>query len=209
MNYSNLNWQLSNSDLNICLPIILTLIFFSLYWFVSKSEKIKKKFYDKSNFDEASLKHIFFTKYFGLISMGILPTILLLFFIPSMSLEKLGFTIKYDTSLFSFLWTLGLSILIVPLVYFSAKNPKNLINYPQIRSKIWTRKTMFLNALGWFLYDYSRVLIFKSKAISIASSTTTKPKTFFGGSRLKSLNFKLKHPDAFSIFPCSVFNQML
>jgi membrane protease YdiL (CAAX protease family) len=161
MNYSNLKWQLSNSDLNICLPIILTLIFFSLYWFVSKSEKIKKKFFDKSNFDEASLKHIFFTKYFGLISMGILPTILLLVFIPSMSLEKLGFTIKYDTSLFSFLWILGLSILIVPLVYFSAKTPKNLINYPQIRSKIWTRKTVFLNALGWFLYLFGYEFLFR------------------------------------------------
>mgnify|MGYP007000421097 len=73
-------WTCKALDLKICLPILLTLVFFSIYWFTSKSEKIKRIFYNKHDFDQASLKHIFFTKYFGFFFMGIFPTIICLIF---------------------------------------------------------------------------------------------------------------------------------
>ena len=44
----------------------------------------------------------------------------------------------------------GTFCLVIPLVYFSAKNPKNFINYPQIRAKTWTTKIVLINALGGF-----------------------------------------------------------
>ena len=65
MNYHKLDWLFSEKDLIISLPILLTLVFFTLYWFVSKSNKIKNLFYQKYDFDRASINHIFFTKYFG------------------------------------------------------------------------------------------------------------------------------------------------
>ena len=147
MKHFYLDWSFSPVDFKICLPILLTLIFFSIYWFVSKSEKIKNNFYSKYDFDIASVKHIFFTKYFGFFSMGVFPTIICLVYLPEISLNKLGFGFIPDTFLFTLIWTLGLSILVIPLVYFSAKKPKNLVNYPQIRAKIWTKKTIFINAL--------------------------------------------------------------
>jgi membrane protease YdiL (CAAX protease family) len=143
------------------LPILLTLVFFSIYWFVSKSEKIKNNFYSKYDFDTASVKHIFFTKYFGFLSMGVIPTIICLVYLPEISLKKLGFSFISDTFLFTITWIVGLSILVIPLIYFSAKNPKNLVNYPQIRAKIWTKKTIFINALGWFLYLFGYEFLFR------------------------------------------------
>ena len=161
MNNFKIDWTWTDLDLRISLPLLLTLAFFSIYWFTSKSEKIKKRFYDKYDHDQASLKHIFFTKYFGFISMGILPTILCLVFLPELTLADLGLTFIYKTAQFSIFWILGLSILIIPLVYFSAKKPKNLVNYPQIRAKVWTKKMIFINALGWFLYLFGYEFLFR------------------------------------------------
>ena len=161
MNNFKIDWTWTDLDLRISLPLLLTLAFFSIYWFTSKSEKIKKRFYDKYDHDQASLKHIFFTKYFGFISMGILPTILCLVFLPKLTLADLGLTFIYKTAQFSIFWILGLSVLIIPLVYFSAKKPKNLVNYPQIRAKVWTKKMIFINALGWFLYLFGYEFLFR------------------------------------------------
>lgn len=161
MNNFKIDWTWTDLDLRISLPLLLTLVFFSIYWFTSKSEKIKKRFYDKYDHDQASLKHIFFTKYFGFISMGILPTIFCLVFLPELTLADLGLTFIYKTAQFSIFWISGLSVLIIPLVYFSAKKPKNLVNYPQIRAKVWTKKMIFINALGWFLYLFGYEFLFR------------------------------------------------
>ena len=161
MNNFKIDWTWTDLDLRISLPLLLTLAFFSIYWFTSKSEKIKKRFYDKYDHDQASFKHIFFTKYFGFISMGILPTIFCLVFLPELTLADLGLTFIYKTAQFSIFWISGLSILIIPLVYFSAKKPKNLVNYPQIRAKVWTKKMIFINALGWFLYLFGYEFLFR------------------------------------------------
>ena len=161
MNYYKLDWLFSENDLIISLPILLTLVFFTLYWFVSKSKMIKNLFYSKYDFDRASVNHIFFTKYFGFFSMGVVPTIICVSFLPNMSIKKLGLTFIHDTTIFSLLWILGLSVLVIPLVYFSAKNPKNFINYPQIRAKTWTTKIVLINALGWFLYLFGYEFLFR------------------------------------------------
>ena len=161
MNNFKIDWTWTDLDLRISLPLLLTLVFFSIYWFTSKSEKIKKRFYDKYDHDQASFKHIFFTKYFGFISMGILPAIFCLVFLSKLTLADLGLTFIYKTAQFSIFWILGLSVLIIPLVYFSAKKPKNLVNYPQIRAKVWTKKMVFINALGWFLYLFGYEFLFR------------------------------------------------
>lgn len=157
----DVNFTWNEKDLKSFLPIILSLVFFVIYWFTAQSIKIKDRFYSKYPFDIASVKHIFFTKYFGFISMGVVPSVICLIFLPEYKLADYGLTIIPETTLFSLIWTLGLCILVVPLAYFSAKKPKNLINYPQIRAKVWTNKTVFINALGWALYLFGYEFLFR------------------------------------------------
>ena len=108
-----------------------TLAFFSTYWFVSKSEKeLKINFTQSKDFYNASVKHIFFNKYFGF-SMGIAPTIICLLYLPEMSLKKLGFSFISDTFFFSLVWTIGLSILGGSIGLFFSQKAKKLINYPR------------------------------------------------------------------------------
>lgn len=155
----DLSWK--TGDLKAFLPIILSLVFFVIYWFVAQSEKIKATFYANHDFDSASIKHIFFTKYFGFISMGVLPLIISLLFLKGSIPADYGLTILPETTIFSLVWTLGLCALVVPLAYISAKKPKNLVNYPQIRAKVWTKKTVFINALGWALYLFGYEMLFR------------------------------------------------
>jgi membrane protease YdiL (CAAX protease family) len=93
--------------------------------------------------------------------MGVSPTVICLFFLPDYSLADYGLTILPKTTLFSVIWTLGLSALVIPLAYISAKKPKNLVNYPQIRAKVWTNRTVFINALGWFIYLFGYEFLFR------------------------------------------------
>lgn len=157
----DIDFSWKEQDLTSFLPIILSLVFFVIYWFTAQSEKIKQKFYSKYSFDEASAKHIFFTKYFGLISMGILPSVICLLLLPDFKLADYGLTIIPETTMFTVIWTLGLTVLVVPIAYFSAKKEKNLVNYPQIRSKVWTKKTVFTAALGWALYLFGYEFLFR------------------------------------------------
>ena len=153
------NWK--SNTLTSVLPVLLSLVFFVAYWFTAQSDRIKASFYSKYDKDTASVKHIFFTKYMGFLLMGVSPIVVCLFFLPDYSLADYGLTILPETTLFSVIWTLGLSALVVPLAYISAKKPKSLVNYPQIRATIWTNKTVFINALGWFIYLFGYEFLFR------------------------------------------------
>ena len=155
----DLSW--GKDEMRVFLPIAAALIFFVMYWFTAQSEKIRSYFYNKYEHDEASVKHIFFTKYFGFISMGIAPTILCLILIPEISLADYGLTFIHKTTMFTVWWTLGLCVLVVPLATYSARKPKNLVNYPQIRAKNWNRSILFKNLLGWALYLFGYEFLFR------------------------------------------------
>lgn len=159
--YLDVDFSWKESDLQVFLPIVLTLVFFVAYWFTAQSDKIKSGFYGKYSFDEASVRHIFFTKIAGFVLMGLMPSIILLLALPSFDLAFYGLTCKPETTVFSIVWILGLSVLVIPLVYMSAKKPKNLVNYPQIRAKIWDRRILIINLCGWALYLFGYEFLFR------------------------------------------------
>ena len=155
----NFSWR--EGDMNTFLPIILSFVFFTIYWFTAKSDKIKSWFYKKYDSDKASVHHITFNRIAGFFILGVIPAILCLIFIPEYSLADYGLTFNPETTLFSIFWIIGLAILVIPLAYISAKKPKNLLNYPQIRAKTWTKKTLVINALGWALYLLGYEFLFR------------------------------------------------
>lgn len=148
-------------DMSIVVPVLCALVFFTAYWFIAKSEKIKASFYKKYDFDNASASHIFFTKCAGFILMGVIPVIVCLLLIDGLSFEDLGIAFYNKTAFFTLVWTAGLCALVVPVAYFSAKKPKNLINYPQIRAKTWTKQIYVKNLAGWALYLLGYELLFR------------------------------------------------
>lgn len=159
--YLDVDFGWRDEDLRVFLPILLTLVFFVAYWFTAQSERIKKRFYQNHDFDSASVKHIFFTKLVGFITMGVAPTVIALLLIPELGLADYGLTFIPETTFFSVVWTIGLCVLVIPLAFISAKKPKNLENYPQIRAKNWNQKILFTNLLGWALYLFGYEFLFR------------------------------------------------
>ncbi|MFM1854426.1 MAG: hypothetical protein RL164_1744 [Bacteroidota bacterium] len=142
-------------------PIYLALFGFIIFWFGSKSEQIKGRYFKRYDHDTAWLRFIYMTKWLGFFSMGLVPLLILLLLEPKRSIAYYGLNFRTDTLLFNLLVTLGLLALVIPLAIFSAKKEKNLVNYPQIRAKRWTKKTYRLNLLGWAVYLLGYELLFR------------------------------------------------
>lgn len=156
-----IDFSWNESDINTFLPIILSIISFEIYWFTAKSDIVRAFFFERFSFDQASVNHNTFLRIVGFITMGLMTGILCKIFMPDYALADYGLTYNVQTALYTVFWTLVLFLLVIPLAYFNARKPENLINYPQIRAKIWTRKTAFLNAAGWALYLFGYEFMFR------------------------------------------------
>jgi membrane protease YdiL (CAAX protease family) len=159
--FEELDFSWHQKDIYTFLPILLSIIFFVIYWFTSKSQNLKSLFFKNAHYDRATVNHVTFNRIIGFVSLGILPAIFCLIFLPGYTLADYGLTFRTDTALFTLGWTVGLSIFVIPMTYLSAQKTKNLINYPMIRAKIWTNKTIIINILGWILYLFGYEFLFR------------------------------------------------
>lgn len=150
------------SDLLPFLTIILSTFFFSAYWFIFDSKKIKNSFYTKYNSDEASIKHVLFTKYAGLVLMGIIPGLIYFICYPQYTLSDYGISFSKGTNLISLYWILGAAALIFPVSYMQSSRPKTLGMYPQIRAKYWDLKLIIRYSLGWCAYLFGYEFLFRA-----------------------------------------------
>lgn len=157
----DINLEISKADLKVAVPVFLALVSFIIFWFTYKSEKIKNAYVQKYGEEKASEKFIIFTKWLGGIVMGVLPLIGCLIVIPEWGLAEYGLTFRSDTLLAQLVWTLGISALVIPLASISARKPKNLVNYPQIRMKEWDRSLIIRNALAWAVYLLGYEFLFR------------------------------------------------
>jgi membrane protease YdiL (CAAX protease family) len=156
-----IDFSWSSSHFQSTFIILVTTLFFSIYWFIFKSEKIEEYLGRGKTEDEASTRFVLFTKYAGFVLMGVFPLLLTLIFLPHIGLADLGLTILPATTLTSLAWIGGLSVLIIPIAYKSAQQAKNLENYPQIRSRVWTKQLVVSNALAWAFYLFGYEILFR------------------------------------------------
>ena len=153
--------QLKTTDFMTIVPVSSLLIFFVIFWFLSQSTNFKKYIYKKYNFDKAAVVHFILLKCFGFIILGILPAIVFLNCIPDAKLAEFGLKFDRSTRLFTLFWTMALSSICITSTYFNAKKTKNLINYPQIKTTIWSNKILIINLLGWTIYLLGYEFLFR------------------------------------------------
>jgi len=140
------------NDLNIFIPIVAGLIGFILFWFSQKSIKLKNRLQKRYGTEKGQANLILFSRYFGGFSIGFFPFLVFLILIPEYDLFRLGFAYYRETALVTFACIVGISLVIIPLVSFSARKPESLLNYPQIRTKVWSKKLFGANLLSWAVY---------------------------------------------------------
>jgi membrane protease YdiL (CAAX protease family) len=151
MNPIGIEFRWLEGDMVIALPMMLCLIGFTTFWFVSKATKIH----------DGSVKNVLFTKYWGLFTMGIVPGTIALIQMPQFTLADYGLTCNSDTTMTSLVAISILSALTMPLAFLSGKKPSHQVNYPQIREKNWTRSLVLKNCLGWSAYLLGYEFLFR------------------------------------------------
>lgn len=159
MNY-DFSWK--ESDFVPFFTIITATLFFSIYWFIFASEKIKLNFYKKyPDNDQGTIRHVLFTKYAGFVLMGVIPAVLFLIFVPKYTLSDYGIAFNKGTNLITLYWCLGLGAIIIPMNFFAARRPKTFGMYPQIRAKEWDRSLVFRYSLAWCAYLFGYEFLFR------------------------------------------------
>lgn len=126
---------------------------FSLYHFISISDKMKLKFSTKYGELEGLTKRIYFKRYFGACSIGFVPLLIMVILFDK-DLAAYGLTFK--NGLLSFYWILGLSTIIIIGNYLLSGKEKNLSINPEIREAEWTKKMVVKSVatLSFYLLGY-------------------------------------------------------
>ncbi|MEN8138218.1 MAG: CPBP family intramembrane glutamic endopeptidase [Bacteroidota bacterium] len=159
--FFNIDMAFNRLDLRVVIPVIGTLLGFMVFWFTQKSDKLKEQYREKYGEDRGSANFIMFTRYLGAFSMGVLPASIFFIVFPETTFLKLGMGVYTETLISTIVWIVGLSIVIIPIVYFSAKKSENLTNYPQIRSRVWNRKMVLGNLASWAVYLLGYEFLFR------------------------------------------------
>ena len=152
---------LNQQDLRVFIPVVGCLIGFILFWFTRKSAKIKNRFETKFGEETGQAMFINYTRYWGGISMGILPLLVYLLFFPGTSLFELGLGLRKDKILHMLISIAVLCAIILPVVIKNAKKQDNLANYPQIRVPQWNKKAIGTNLFSWAIYLLGYEMLFR------------------------------------------------
>lgn len=163
MNYEllDINIELYKQDFKVIIPVVGGLIAYMIFWFTQKSQTLKQKFLEKHGADRGSAKFIIFTRYIGGLSMGVLPALAYIIAFPETKLSQLGMGFNMETMLATLLWSIGLSIAVIPMVRFNAKKPYHQMYYPQIRAKEWDNKMLRSNLALWVFYLLGYEFLFR------------------------------------------------
>lgn len=146
------------SYLESVLTMALVTAGFSVYHFVSISDKIKNRFYSKYGEEKGNTRMIHFTRYLGAMTIGIIPAIVLVL-VTGKSFGDYG--LKFQNGLTSFYWIAGIACIVIPMNFFNSKKEKNLALYPVVREKVWSKKLVAVNVFSWCAYLFGYEFMFR------------------------------------------------
>jgi membrane protease YdiL (CAAX protease family) len=134
------------------LPVMLTVVFYSFYWLIKSSGKLKQMIYARYEPVSANVIHVFLKRSAGFFLLGIVPVALTFMLNNGYSLEDAGLVFRTETAGFSVIGVILMSVLVIPVVSFSARKPKIYDTYPEIRVTNWTGKFLFAELFTWAFY---------------------------------------------------------
>lgn len=137
------------------LVLILFIVGFSVYYFVSISKKLRNRTIQQYGKDTS---FIHFSRYLGGLSIGIIPAIVMIL-VTGNSMSYYG--LAGGNGLLSFYWTIGIACIVIPMNYFNTRKEKHLAFYPNVREKEWPRRLVILNAFTWVFYLFGYELMFR------------------------------------------------
>jgi len=156
-----MDYTFYTKDLRVFIPVVTGLIGFIIFWFNRKSGNLKQKCLNRLGPDKGPARFINSTRYLGGFTLGILPLVAYLIAFPETCLSDVGFTVYTETLTQTILWIAGLSLVVIFVAYFNARTPGNLIHYPEIRAREWSRRMITSNLVSWAFYLLGYELFFR------------------------------------------------
>ena len=140
------------------LAIGLTTLGFILFWSVVRSPEIVPRLTARLGNEQAQEVKIYLQRGVGVLVFGVVPAIVFFVWLGRKGAD-FGWSARW--SALDVWWTLGLSVLALPLSYFGARKAESLDMYPEIRRPVWGRRTLLLSAFSWVAYLIAYELIFR------------------------------------------------
>ncbi|MRR21691.1 CPBP family intramembrane metalloprotease [bacterium] len=160
------------NSLSATVPVMLTIVFYSLYWLVKSSGKAKEIIYSRYEPDTANVVHVVFKRCAGFLLLGIVPVALTFLLTEGYTLADAGLGYRPDMRGFTLLGVILMSVLIIPVVSFSARKPSVYEIYPEIRVTGWTGRFLFAELFTWALYLLGYETLFRGVLLfGLAQST--------------------------------------
>lgn len=160
------SFALTGGDWQVVFVLALVIIGFIIFWFVSESDHLKKKFFRKFPEEKASMRWVLFQKYAGVLFLGLIPLFLSLLFLP-FSVHDYG--LGFQNMLTSLWWIAGLAVIILLMNIRAARRPQNLAMYPMIRAKQWSLPLVMANAMATFFYLFTYELLFRGILLMVCA----------------------------------------
>ena len=144
---------LSHGELGFVLAVAWSAIGFATYYFLSHSQTLAGQIKSGIKGIEKQANKIVLQRILGLFFLGIVSGMIILI-LPGVTLSDYGLSLVF--SKVPPWWSYLLIPIILVLGFNAASGPRNLLMYPQIRSKQWTPKLISLSAISWiaFLIGY-------------------------------------------------------
>jgi membrane protease YdiL (CAAX protease family) len=157
------DWKTTETGFIVCL--LATGLGFILYYFISKSEKLKTWYISRKGLENDTVGWVMIERSLGVFFFGIVPLLIILIGSDE-SLTHYGLSSR--NFLVSIFWTLALSPLILVMNYFNSKKPDNLAMYPQIRKKEWDTALLVQSALSWTAYLFAYEFLFRGYLLFVS-----------------------------------------
>lgn len=150
------DWTAADSEANW--TIILVTIAFLAWWFTGKSDALLQHLTKRYGPEQGQMRQVFIKRIVGMVMFGLVPA-LILFNTQPYGWADYGVAAKFPPAVFY--WTLGLSAIIIPLMFRSSQKPDNLAQYPEVRVKVWSRSLVIWSTLSWMGYLFAYELMFR------------------------------------------------
>lgn len=154
-------FAIEESEFTVIVIITVSSLFIMIQWVMANSEFIKEFLYGERLTDASKISYFLFTKFSGLIILGVLPAFVLDRLLPHYSLSDYGLSFSGGAYLISFYWIAVLAPGIIMINWFAAKNQKAHLIYPQILVKNWDPKLLGTYSMACSIYLFAFELLFR------------------------------------------------
>ncbi len=138
--------------------IVLSLLSYFFFLLALNSHQIRKRLERKFGKERSKIYRTLLQRGTGVLLYGIIPAFLVsLVFSKNFSAYGLAFKNLAE----SLLWTLALSLVIIPISLLTGKNPSNQKKYPEIQTSEWDAGLFFISASSWILYLFAYELLLR------------------------------------------------